>query len=79
MDSGHGTQLQLVSSDHATEWPREEVLANFPKIGFLGNCIYSLDEQDNIKTNTALVQSLVKQSATWPCEAPSSGTDKEES
>ena len=45
----------------------EKVSVNFPKAAlFLDSCIYNLDEQDNIRTNTALVQSLVKQSATRP-------------
>ena len=56
----------------------EEVLVNFPKIGFLESCIYSLNEQDHIKTNTALLQSLFKQSAISLREVPSSGTEKEE-
>ncbi|GAB7334083.1 hypothetical protein MBLNU13_g06162t1 [Cladosporium sp. NU13] len=57
----------------------EKVSVNFPKVGlFLDNCIYSLNEQDNIRTNTALVQSLVKQSATQPREASSSGAGRDE-
>lgn len=49
----------------------EKVSVNFPKVAlFLDNCIYNLDEQNNIRTNTALVQLLVKQSATRPRGAP---------
>ena len=48
----------------------EEVLVNFPNIVFHDKCIYDLDEQDNIRMNTTLVQLLVKQSATRPREAP---------
>lgn len=48
----------------------EKVSVNFPDIVFHDKCLYSLDEQDNIRTNTALVQSLVKESATRPREAP---------
>ena len=47
-----------------------EISVNFPHIVFHDSCIYSLDEQDNIRTNTALVQLLVKQSATRPRKAP---------
>lgn len=48
----------------------EKVSVNFPNVVFHDKCIYDLDEQDNIKTNTALVQLLAKQSATRSREAP---------
>jgi len=44
---------------------------NFSSTGFHDNCFYTLREQQNIRTNTALVQFVFKQSATRPCEAPS--------
>ena len=52
----------------------EDASVYFTKIEFSDNCIFDLYEQDNIRTNTALVQSLFKQSATRARGAPSSGT-----
>lgn len=57
----------------------EKVSVNFPDIVFHDKCFYSLDEQDNIRTNTALVQLLVKESATRPREAPSSRKGRRQS
>ena len=48
----------------------EKVSVNFLDIIFHDKCFYRPFKQDNIRTNTALVQMLVKQSATRPREAP---------
>ncbi|KAM0701486.1 hypothetical protein Q7P35_011848 [Cladosporium inversicolor] len=52
----------------------EDASVNFMKIPFVEDYIYNVYEQDNIRTNTALVRSVLKQSATRPREAASSGT-----
>lgn len=52
----------------------EDVSVNFEKIQFVLGYIYNVYEQDNFRTNKALVQSVLKHSATWPREAPSPGT-----
>lgn len=52
----------------------EDVLINFEKIPFVVGYIYNVYEQDHFRTNTALVRSVSKQSATRPREASSSGT-----
>lgn len=46
---------------------------SFRNIDFLRTSIYDVYEQDNIRTNRALVQSLFRQSATRAREVPSSG------
>jgi hypothetical protein len=46
---------------------------NFRNIDFLRTSIYDVYEQDNIRTNRALVQALFRQSATRRREVPPSG------
>ena len=52
----------------------EDVSVNFEKIPFVVGYIYNVYEQDNFRTNTALVRSILKQSVTRPREEPSFGT-----
>ena len=51
----------------------EDASVYFAKIDFSDDSIFDRHEQDNIRTNTALVQSLFGQSATRARGAPSSG------